>query len=1209
MAQYEKYFRDLDQPKNLKKEEWRVVHVKLQELSCKGIETRIKVSGKVLSKKRLQRSLRNVSSGVEQSQKNLAGPVLPLPPPNRISIETRGPDGEWSTYSGKSMSADTHPPQLYTDHAIIQPVEQLVLPPAFADNNLSMGIVDDVSLLFSPTFSPYGDVTSGPGDSPSQALMNLREGREVSPNSRQSPQFNPFTPSMDDFHGPTADNALIPLQDCWNSFYGSYESTCLPQYLDHSSFSGFERVYPGWSGLDNNSHIEFSEYTGLSGHWSSQTLHRNPTQAHLRDVTEVLARKSMFTKAQNLPHAEDVLDSLLSLLPESSQQQSFGQASDISTKDAISDSVFRSALLFSIANGFAGLKNIPPAVILGILRKDSQMTSHILEYFKSAPSAQVKSLADNLFRAAIEACDEDAVRLIFQATNGSSNAIDPNQTVCKINGYGGSYTPIELAASFRHLGIVKILLVEKADVNKTYVDVEDKIQGEYARGALERAIKIHGKFEAVDINLVQAILDGGAKVRVELIKAAIRWGQIDVIHKLIDRIPPAAPDRCWSSYEILTEAARYLENKVATQVVKHVFPRCACPQSTCARDCPKCEGEMNKTLRSAARRGNSELVEWFLSINTKVDGVLPAAIKSSNQEIIEHLLLRGISMVEGSVSLSDIEITSSRKFRGFPSSIYDLKTTALAEAIRSHDKNLVQRIEQLGALSYINDNGKDDHFEAALCAAAEIGDIDYIHMLLRRAPKKRGEVLTDALIMAIHNDKTDSALVLIDNEATVTKEIRSSLVLIHTSAALDEAVFKQNRAVVVGILERHPGSEVHMSQRHRLPSLMELAGRWGNLSVVEDLLFMGFGQAAEALIVAVESRNNDLIKLLLERGANPSTRDRNRGTPLKAAIQNDDSGTIQLLISHGASPRDGDALLVAMEKNQSIFDTLLRLFSTKYPFGLEGFGGPLLIEAIKKGDTLLLDSMIDAKFDLKAFCFQDQDGRHFLSPVGFAIKNTKGTNGGLALLQHLVDTGKLDLNHPARKPFFDGDHCLETALMVAIEIRSERVVELLLANGADIHQPAKRGIKCTPLQKACKIGSFKMVELLLNKGAKVDEQPACSGGATALQLAARSGSIKIAELLLSKGARVHEAPAKFRGKTAFEEAAEHGCLGMLKVLWDAATAASTPFTPEQIERAKSLALGNSHRGCVEYIQYCYIEHLQSLGRIEPKGSGDNLEGN
>jgi ankyrin repeat protein len=1012
-----------------------------------------------------------------------------------------------------------------------------------------MGSLGNGSLLSSPTFSPYVNATFGPGDSSPQALTNSGECREVVLNSRQSPQSNPYTPSMGGSHGPTADKAS---EELWNTVSASHDSNFLLQCLNDEFFHEYHTVL-------------------------------------LQGVT--LERKSMFEKEQKLPDAEDVLDSLLSLLPASSQQQSFEQISEISTKDAMSDSPFRSALLFSIANSFAGLRNIPPGVILGFLRKDDQMTSHILECFKSDPSSQVKSLGDNLFRAAIEACDEDAVRLIFQATKGSSNAIDPNQAVCKINGDDRLYTPIELAAKLRHLGIVEILLKEKADVNKTYV--ESKKQDRHECGALELAIRVKGDFEEVDINLVQAILDSGAKVRGELTVAAIRWGQVDVIYKLIDRIPPAAPGQCSDSYSIMEEAARYLENKVATQVIKRAFHKRTCAKGYCGH-----EYHMNRTLCNAARRGNYELVRWFLPFNTNKDNVLAAAIMSSNQEMIEHLLRHGISIVEGSEYLHRIEKSSPSRDCGFPTTIIP-RTTALAEAIRSHDKNLVQRIEQLGALSYINDNDTDNHFEAALCAAAEIGDTDYIQMLLRRAPKKRGECLMDALIVAIRNDKAHAALVLLDNEAAVIKKDR----LDEECAPLREALYKQNRAVMEEILEHGVQFKVHDLYGGSSP--MELAGRWGDLSVTKHLLFMGFGEATIALSAAVESRNNDLMQLLLERGADPSGPGNTWRTPLRAAIQNDDSGTIELLISRGANPADEGALLVAVEKNQKIFNTLLKLFSIRYPFGKEGFGGSLLIEAIKKADTMLLDSMMDAKFDLEDF----QEIRHnfqletCVSVLGFAIIHTKRTDGDLSLLERLLGTGRLDPNRPVRKPELSSFCHLETPLMVAIETRSERVVKLLLEKGAKIHQPAKRGINRTALQRACEIGSFKMVKLLLSKGARVDEQPACNGGATALQLAARSGSIKIAELLLSLGARVHEAPAKLKGKTAFEEAAEHGCLGMLKVLWDAATAAGTPFTPEQMEKAKPLARGNSHRGCVEYIQGC----LQSLRGNEPEGSGDNME--
>jgi hypothetical protein len=76
-AQYERYVHDLDQPKNLKKKEWRAVHAIRQELLNQGFQTRIKVLGKVVSKEKLQRAFRHALLGaVEESQQNLAGMSL-----------------------------------------------------------------------------------------------------------------------------------------------------------------------------------------------------------------------------------------------------------------------------------------------------------------------------------------------------------------------------------------------------------------------------------------------------------------------------------------------------------------------------------------------------------------------------------------------------------------------------------------------------------------------------------------------------------------------------------------------------------------------------------------------------------------------------------------------------------------------------------------------------------------------------------------------------------------------------------------------------------------------------------------------------------------------------------------------------------------------------------------------------------------------------
>jgi hypothetical protein len=66
ISQYEAHFRKRNQPKNLKKEEWRGVHAKLGELSAMNIKARVNLSGTVLSCKRVERSRRHAFSGFKQ---------------------------------------------------------------------------------------------------------------------------------------------------------------------------------------------------------------------------------------------------------------------------------------------------------------------------------------------------------------------------------------------------------------------------------------------------------------------------------------------------------------------------------------------------------------------------------------------------------------------------------------------------------------------------------------------------------------------------------------------------------------------------------------------------------------------------------------------------------------------------------------------------------------------------------------------------------------------------------------------------------------------------------------------------------------------------------------------------------------------------------------------------------------------------------------
>ncbi|RDW57819.1 hypothetical protein BP5796_12620 [Coleophoma crateriformis] len=1151
--QLDAYVRSLERPKRLKKGEWRAVHTKLDELLALGIEARVKLSGEVLSKERLQRSKRHAFLGHEHLIKSTSAEHA-LPRPDSLVIETQGVDGEWSRYTSENRLVRVNSPPSANDLAILELEAEESVPNYNALHPLGLEALSQFRNTASDGHPVWGQESSPP-------LQHMNQCQPFSTFNYQrqpfgSPRFSGYNPHLSlDFElsGESLGNWLesSTLEDPYTLQYWDRELTL-------SRFRTTVLATPTWSSHSESPSIRYP-------------------RSSARDAT-----------LDNPLHASPMS---LSLLHESIPQDDFEVTGEIVAENANSDSSFYNMLLYSIANGFAGLRDLPDGAIFKMLQKQNHLSSRIMECLWICPSAQAKCLVDNLFRAAVEACDEEAVKAILQATCDSQNAIDPNGIVCKIYDDDRSYTPIELAAKHRHLGMVKTLLAAKADVNKTYAQRDSS-----ECGALELAVHKWGDSEAVDMTLVKTILDGNAEVRVDLIMVVVRWGQTDILQELFSRFSPARHRDFFQSRkrpladmlvkEKLAEIAEYLENDLATSFIKRIFEYCQ--SENCYRCLQDHQKLMEETLCSGARKANVNLVELLLPHTTMKTGGLTGAVRSGSRQLIDIFYLHGASLGGPTCYLDEIQADEYHIPKPLP-------TTPLAEAVRSQDMDLVHEFERLGALSHMD---QTRHFEATIIAAAEIGNCEYMTKLLQQFPKKRGIHLWLALIVAIRKDRTEAALVLLGIGAPVssveptyepTPEFMHGL---HLFSPLVEALQRQNKAIVDAILEigvniRHE-SRV-MESRAMESRVMEYAGLWGDIPVIEDLINMGAningGQNITALTAAVGSRNKGLVKLLLERGASPSAKASpivtavRTVTPLTRAIENEDDDMIQFLISCGADPADEDAFCSVIKWHGELFDMLLRAFSSKYPSGKLSFGGAPLILAVKIGDITLLTRMLAAKFDVNGFCEQ---GECELTALGFVIRHVKRADERSPIIRELLNHG--DPNSIVLRP---GEYVRlkriysKTALLVAVESRSEYIVELLLAKGADIHRPARRGLKRTPLQRACEVGSFKMVKLLLEHGAGVNEEPAQRDGATALQLAAISGSIRIAELLLSRGALVHAAPAKVGGRTALEGAAEHGCVEMIRVLWNASAGAG--FTLEMIEKAKRLALDNGQRGCAEHL--------------------------
>ncbi|KAI0143017.1 ankyrin repeat-containing domain protein [Xylariaceae sp. FL1272] len=147
----------------------------------------------------------------------------------------------------------------------------------------------------------------------------------------------------------------------------------------------------------------------------------------------------------------------------------------------------------------------------------------------------------------------------------------------------------------------------------------------------------------------------------------------------------------------------------------------------------------------------------------------------------------------------------------------------------------------------------------------------------------------------------------------------------------------------------------------------------------------------------------------------------------------------------------------------------------------------------------------------------------------------------------------LDLvGNPNEIAYYADTHSLpihETPLLQAIGRSDMKLVELVIARGARVNDPAPSLAQYIPLQKAASMGYRELTQLLLEHNADVNADPATAFGGTALQFAAISGDCKIAAELLTRGVLAHAPPCKIQGRWPIKGAAEHGRLDMILFLW------------------------------------------------------------
>ncbi|XP_061580997.1 ankyrin repeat and KH domain-containing protein 1 isoform X8 [Cololabis saira] len=332
-----------------------------------------------------------------------------------------------------------------------------------------------------------------------------------------------------------------------------------------------------------------------------------------------------------------------------------------------------------------------------------------------------------------------------------------------------------------------------------------------------------------------------------------------------------------------------------------------------------------------------------------------------------------------------------------------------------------------------------------------------------------------------------------------------------------------------------------------------------------------------ALTLACAGGHEELVSVLIARGANIEHRDKKGFTPLILAATAGHVGVVEVLLDKGGDieaqserTKDTPLSLACSGGRQEVVELLLlrgankehRNVSDYTPLSLAASGGYVNIIKILLNAGAEINSRTGSKLGI--------------SPLMLAAMN-----GHVPAVKLLLDMGS-DINAQIETN-------RNTALTLACFQGRAEVVSLLLDRKANVEHRAKTGL--TPLMEAASGGYAEVGRVLLDKGADVNAPPVPSSRDTALTIAADKGHYKFCELLINRGAHIDVRNKK--GNTPLWLAANGGHFDVVQLLVHASAdvdaADNRKITP---------LMAAFRKGHVKVVQYLVKEVNQFPSDIE-----------
>ncbi|GKZ38746.1 hypothetical protein AbraIFM66950_011182 [Aspergillus brasiliensis] len=536
-------------------------------------------------------------------------------------------------------------------------------------------------------------------------------------------------------------------------------------------------------------------------------------------------------------------------------------------------------------------------------------------------------------------------------------------------------------------------------------------------------------------------------------------------------------------------------------------------------------------------------------------------------------------------------------------------TSGVYLAARWGHAEVVRKLLHLG----VGVNGPGYQYGSPLQAASFSGHEDVVKILLDHgatfSPTEKGEY-SSPLHAALAGAHDNIARILIDSDRQLVNEKQFM-------DALDTASFKGYTEIVERLLDGKAGSftpnirpdplQVALCggkarQAKRLlqdcTDINEEKGYYGNalaaaiagrkLALVQLVVDAGAkldtrGRFGFPLRAATIANQPEIVRYLLEKGADPNIRDEELGDPLQAAASSGNLDIMLLLLSHNASVNGrgghfGNALQAACFNGHEQAVRLLLDHGAALNRSESNVGAgkwryrDALQAAVYAGHENIVKLLLTAGANLNPGRFDrvypcsipekskrialpgPRAGAWFLDhPTELGPLEVAARRGNIGLVEFLLDQGaNIDVQDAYSEDNEYHTGSAYTALQIAAFWGHTAVVECLLDRGADAN--AVRQTLGTPLHAALEGGHFDVADMLLSGGAEIDKHWGIFG--SCLQVSSERGDIETVRFLLERDANIEDRGGE--NGNALQVACNAGHIDIIKLLLDSGADVRSP---------------------------------------------------